>query len=82
MLSSIKSPNIDVVCLVPVQMMTTEKLTQLIKDVIRIVAGAGYTIVSIISDDNVVNRKSFHSLGGSDVHVRYMINPVNNVDKI
>ena len=82
MLSSIMSPNRDVVCLVPVQRMTSEYLTQLIKDVIRIVTGAGYTIVSILSDNNVVNRKSFISLGGSDNLVPYMINPVNNVDKI
>ena len=82
MLSSIMSPNRDVVCPVPVQRMTSEYLTQLIKDVIRIVTGAGYTIVSILSDNNVVNRKSFISLGGSDNLVPYMINPVNNVDKI
>ena len=82
MLSSIMSPNRDVVCLVPVQRMTSEYLTQLIKDVIRIVTGAGYTIVSILSDNNVVNRKSFISLGGSDNLLPYMINPVNNVDKI
>ena len=82
MLSSIMSPNRDVVCLVPVQKMTSEYLTQLIKYVIRIVTGAGYTIVSILSDNNVANRKSFISLGGSDNLVPYMINPVNNVDKI
>ena len=58
MLSSIMSPNRDGVCLVHVQRMTYEYLTQLIKDVIRIVIGAGYTIVSIILDTNVVNRKS------------------------
>ena len=62
--------------------MTSEYLTQLLKDVIRIVTGAGYTIVSIISDNNVVNRKSCISLGGSDTRVLYMINSVNNLDKI
>ena len=41
-----------------------------------------HRIVSILSDNNVVNRKSFISLGGSDNLVPYMINPVNNVDKI
>ena len=59
--------------------MTSEYLTQLITDVIRMVTGAGYTIVS---DNNVVNRKSLISLGGSDTLVPYMINPVNNVDMI
>ena len=55
MLSSIMSPNRDV-CHVPAQRMTSGYLTHLIKDVIRIVTGAGYTIVSIISDNNVVTR--------------------------
>ena len=45
MLSSIMSPNRDGVSLVPVQRMTSESLTQIIKDVIRIVTGTVYTIV-------------------------------------
>ena len=81
MLSSIMSPNGDVVSLVPVQRMTSEYLTQLIKDVIRIVAGAGSTIVSTVSDNNVVNRTSFIAVGCSGTLVPYMINPVNNVDR-
>ena len=70
MLSSIMSPNRDNVSLVPVQRMTSESLTQIIKDVIRIVTEAGYTI---LSDNNVINRRSFISLGGSDTLVPYMI---------
>ena len=69
MLSSIMSSNRDGGCPVPVQRMTSEYLTQLIKDVIRIVTGAGYTIVCIISDNNVVNR-------GSDALIRYVNNTV------
>ena len=64
------SPNRDNVSLVPVQRMTSESLTQIIKDVIRIVTEAGYTI---LSDNNVINRRSFISLGGSDTLVPYMI---------
>ena len=75
MLSSIMSPNRDGVSLVPVQRMTSESLTQIIKDVIKIVTGTVYTIVSLLSDNNVnvVNRRSFISLGGSDTLVPYMI---------
>ena len=73
MLSSIMSPNRDGVCLVHVQRMTFEYLTQFIKYVIRIATGAGCTIVSIISDNNVVNRKSCIFLEGSDTLVPYNI---------
>ena len=42
------------------------------------VTRAGYTIISIISDNNVINRKSFISLGGCDQLVPSMKNPVND----
>ena len=46
------------------------------------VTNAGYTVISIISDNNVVNRKMFMSLSGFDHLMPYIINPVNNIDKI
>lgn len=82
MLSSIFSDNRDVVSLVPVQQMTSKYLCDLTRQVISNVTKAGYTIVSIISDNNVVNRKMFMSLSDSDHLVPYIINPVNKIDKI
>ena len=82
MLSSILSNNRDVVSLVPVQQMTSSYLCDLTKQVITNVTNAGYTVISIISDNNVVNRKMFMSLSGSDHLMPYIINPVNNIDKI
>ena len=46
------------------------------------VTNAGHTVISIISDNNVVNRKMFMSLSGSDHLLPYIINPVNNIDNI
>ena len=55
--------------------MTSSYLCDLTKQVITNVTNAGYTVISIISDNNVVNRKMFMSLS-------YIINPVNNIDTI
>ena len=84
MLSSILSKNRDVVSLVPVQQMTSSYLCDLTKQVITNVTNAGYsyTVIFITSDNNVVNRKMFRSLSGSDHLMPYIINPVNNIDKI
>ena len=82
MLSSILSNNRDMVSLVPVQQMTSSYLCDLTKQVITNVTNSGYTVISIISDSNVVNRKMFMSLSGSDHLMPYITNPVNNIDKI
>ena len=78
MLSSIRSKNKDVISLIPVQKMNAEQLCQVIKQVIANVTEAGYQIVSIISDNNVINRKSFILLSGSETLKPFIINPLNN----
>ena len=78
MLSSIRSKNKDVISLIPVQKMNAEQLCQMIKQVIANVTEAGYKIVSIISDNNVINRKSFILLSGSETLKPFIINPLNN----
>ena len=62
MLSSVLSNNKDVMSLIPVQKMQTEHLFLMTKEVIRNVTLAGYRIVFILSDNNVVNRKMFMKL--------------------
>ena len=42
------------------------------------VTNASYTIISIIPDNNVLNRKMCMSLSGSDHLMPYIINHVNN----
>ena len=78
MLSSILSKNKDTLSLIPVKKMTSEYLTKLTKQVIASVKNAGYKIVSIISDTNIVNRKMFMELGGSDILKPFIINPIND----
>ena len=82
MLSSILSNNRDVVSLVHVQQITSSYICDLTKQVITNVTNSGYTVICIISDNSVVNRKMFMSLPGSDHLMPYIINPVNNIDNI
>ena len=71
MISSIVLNNRDVVPLVSVQQMTSSYLCDLTKQVITNVTNAGYTVISFIYDNSVVNR----------IHLMpYIINPVNNID--
>ena len=41
---------------------------------------AEQTVISIVSDNNVVNKKMCMSLSGSDHLMPYIINHVNNID--
>ena len=50
--------------------------------VITNVTNSGFRIVSIISDINIVNRKSFMLISGSDTLRPYIINPVKPSQKI
>ena len=82
MLSSVLSNNKDVVSLIPVQKMQTEHLFLMTKEVIRNVTLAGYRIVCILSDNNVVNRKMFMKLSGTDHLVSFIMNPIHITQKI
>ena len=82
MISSILSPKKDVVSLVPVQKMTAHDLYTITLEVIMNVVTAGYRIVAIISDNNIINRKMFIELSGSGSLVPYIVNLVNTFDRI
>ena len=82
MISSIKSKNKDVISLTPFQNMVAADLHQLILQVINNVTKAGFRIISLISDNNIINRNSFKLLSGTDILKPYIINPVNKEDKI
>ena len=64
MISSVLSNNKDVVSLIPVEKMKSQDLCKMTLDVINNVTKAGFPIVSIISDNNIVNRKMFLLLSG------------------
>ena len=78
MVSSVLSKNKDVVSLIPVSKMTAEYLTELIRTVIVNLTKAGFIVCSVISDNNVVNRKAFISLSGLPTLQPFFYNPVNN----
>ena len=78
MISSVLSNNKDVVSLIPVEKMKSQDLCKMTLDVTQ----AGFTIVSIISDNNIVNRKIFLLLSGTDHLVPYFINPYKTSNKI
>ena len=82
LISSLCSNNKDVVSIIPVQQMTAIYLCELIKQVIINVSNAGYRVISVISDNNVVNRNSFKMLANSDHLVPFITNPVNEEEKI
>ena len=73
--------NKDVISLTPVQNMSSVELSRLMLQVITNVTNSGFRIVSIISDNNVVNRKSFMLISGSDTLRPYSMNPVKPSQK-
>ena len=60
LISSLLSNNEDVVALVPAKKITAEKLCSLLKSVLKIMTSSGYSVISIITDGNGINKKMFH----------------------
>ena len=79
MISSIKSKNKDVISLTPVQNMVAADLHTMILQVINNVRKAGFRIISLISDNNIIN--SFRLLSDTDALNPYIINPVNRLQQ-
>ena len=81
MISPITSKNNDVISLTPVQNMSSVELLKLVFQVSTNVTNSGFRIVSIISDNNVVSRKSFMLICGSDTLKPNIMNPVKSSQK-
>ena len=58
--------------------MTAEYLTELIRTVIVNLTKSGFIVFSVLSDNNVVNRKAFISLSRLPTSQQFFYNPVNN----
>ena len=82
MISSVLSSNKDAVALIPVQKMTNQDLYHMTKEVVKNVSICGYRIICILSDNNVVNRKMFMNLNGTNCLVPHINNPINPDHKI
>ena len=64
MLTSVKSNNKDIVALYPVSKLTANDLVHYINLVLKSLHTLGYKCVSVISDNNRVNRKAFKIMCG------------------
>ena len=62
--------------------MTAQDLRSMTQEVIKTVTAAGYNIVAILSDNNVINRKMFMELSDTKTLVPFILNPVNKIDRI
>lgn len=82
MISSLLSNHKLIVGMFPVVKMTSEFLCELTKDVIENVSKAGFNVVSVISDNNRVNRKMFSILSKDSESNYYITSPVNKDHKI
>ena len=82
MISSILLQNNDIVSLVPVQKMTAHDLYTITLEEIKHVVTTGSRMMTIISDNNIINRKMFIEFSGSDSLMPYIVNPVNRIDRI
>lgn len=76
MITSIFSKNKDVVGLFPVKSLTAEALLVLCNQVLRVLTEAGYEVVTLISDNNRVNRKMFETMCGGELKYSFK-NPFN-----
>lgn len=62
MLTSVLSKNKDVIGMFPVLNIQAENLKDLLMKVIEQITNAGYTILTLISDNNKINKKAFDLL--------------------
>lgn len=67
MISSVLSKNKDVVALFPVRNLTTDILLKYTNEVLKVLHDCGFTVLSLISDNNRVNRNMFTCLSGGEL---------------
>jgi len=77
MVSSIRSDHKLVVGMFPVKKMDSEFLFGVTKIVIENLCRAGYDVVSVISDNNRINRKMFSMLTEGTESTYFITNPIN-----
>lgn len=78
MVTSILSSNKDVVGLYPVKKLNSEYLFETTKKILDLLHNAGYETVTIISDNNQVNRKMFEKFSPSGQLQPYIISPYDS----
>lgn len=77
MISSILSCYKDVVCIVPVDNLKSNYLKDMILSVINELEKIGFKIISLISDNNAVNRKAFEMMSPNQLLQPFIIHPID-----
>lgn len=78
MISSILSKYKDVVSIVPVNNLTAEQLKSMILNVMKEVEDIGFQIISLISDNNAINRKAFELFQPNKILLPSVPHPIDN----
>lgn len=82
MIASVMSSHKMIVGMLPVKKLDSEFLLEGTKNVLRNLCSSGFNVVSVISDNNRINRKMFSLLAeGSDMKL-FIYNPVDPDKKI
>lgn len=82
MISSLCSNYKDVVCIIPISTLVAEQLKLCIMDVLREVEAVGFHIISIISDNNAVNRKAFQLFSDNNILEPCITHPLDPARKL
>jgi hypothetical protein len=77
LINSILSKYKDVVCMIPAYNMTADQLHKMIFTVLKEVEGIGFQIISIISDNNAINRKAFELFSPSKILCPSVTHPLD-----
>lgn len=82
MVSSVLSDYKDIVCIVPVNNMSSEYLKTEILCIVTELESIGLQVLSLISDNNLVNRKAFGLLSSDGTLQPFISHPIDSTRKI
>lgn len=78
MVSSLLSKYVDVVAIIPVINMTSEQLKSFIADVLKMLERTGFKVVSLIADNNTVNRKAYELMTPNKTLQPSIVHPLDS----
>lgn len=82
MVSSLLSKYVDVVAIVPVANITAEQLKTFTENVLTMVESTGFKVVSLIADNNSVNRKAYELFTPNKTLQASIVHPLDSSRKL
>lgn len=76
--SSLLSKYVDVVAIIPVINMISEQLKSFITDVLNLLERIGFKVVSLIADNNIVNRKAYELMTPNKTLQPSIVHPLDS----